>query len=601
MKRCFLTLALLLPAACVVAQERAPDAAPEAAEQSVDELIKQLGSDQYSQRRRAEEELMRLGPGIHDQLKLAEQNDDLEIAERAKYILQSMRVEWIQPQDSPEVRRALSRFGDLSADEKESRIRVLAELPKGQGLPALCRIARLDHVPKISRKAAIALLDVKLTPEERQAVVEACRQELQTIDRPATEWIAIWMREPQDRKATLVDWNKAIDAEQKLLKEDAPDTDYYTVYALLQRRLELCDELKLTDETTDALLAVVDFMGGEGDRRQFNASLVHAFEWLAEHQRWDTLSQVYEKYRGKIHGDRTLLYYYAATLAKAGNVDEANKLADRAFEMKPDSEFERLVIAERLAGLGSVDWAMRDYQAAIDALPATDFESLYARRELAMWLHDRQEFKAASDVLTEFFTAIQAKENRAAKKTLLQQIDGQAYLDALEGRQLLYLANHQHSRGEYDSERETLEQAYEKSTGDPRSAGDPDVLIAMLRLPNADDAYKQQVRDRITKMSDRYLNEIEQMPEDPSKYNQWAWLVSNTEQNAADYQKAVQHSLRSLELSPEEPSYLDTLGRCYFSAGDVENAIKSQRKAVELAPQYQIMRRQLAEFEKAKK
>ena len=41
--------------------------------------------------------------------------------------------------------------------------------------------------------------------------------------------------------------------------------------------------------------------------------------------------------------------------------------------------------------------------------------------------------------------------------------------------------------------------------------------------------------------------------------------------------------------------------RRHFSAGDVENAIKSQRKAVELAPQYQIMRRQLAEFEKAKK
>ncbi|WP_428306888.1 hypothetical protein [Lacipirellula sp.] len=595
MKRCFLTLALLLPASSVVAQEPAPDAVAKAPQQSVDELIKQLGSEQYSQRRRAEEELMRLGPAIHDQLKLAEQHDDLEIAERAKYILQSMRVEWIQPQDSQEVRRALSRFGDLSADEKESRIRILAELPKGQGLPALCRIARLDHVPKISRKAAIALLDVKLTAEDRQAVVEACRKELQTIDRPATEWIAIWMREAQDRQATLADWNKAIDAERELLKEESLDTDYYTVYALLQRRLDICDELKLTDETTNALLAIVDFMGGEGDRRQFNASLVHALEWLAEHESWDSLTQVYEKYRGKIHGDRTLLYYYAATLAKAGNLPEANKLADRAFEMKADSEFERLVIAERLAALGSVEWAMRDYRAAIDALPATDFESLYARRELATWLHDRQEYKAASDVLAEFFTAIQAKENRAARKTLLQQIDGQGYLNALEGRQLLYLANYQHARGEYDSERETLEKAYEKSDGDP------DLLIAMSRLPNVDDAYKQQVRDRITKMSDLYLNEIERMPEDPSKYNQWAWLVSNTQQTADDYQKAVRHSLRSLELSPDEPSYLDTLGRCYFSAGDVENAIKSQQKAVELAPQYQIMRRQLAEFEQAKK
>ncbi|BBO36003.1 hypothetical protein [Lacipirellula parvula] len=598
MKRCFLTLGLLLFASSVVAQEPAPEVAARAPQQSVDELIKQLGSDQYSQRRRAEEELMRLGPGIHDQLKLAEQNDDLEIAERAKYILQSMRVEWIQPQDSQEVRRALSRFGDLSADEKQSRIRTLAELPKGQGLPALCRIARLDHAPKISRNAAVALLDAELTPEETAAIADACRQELQTIDRPATEWIGLWLQEQKDRQATLAAWGKAIDVEQKLLEEKSPDTDYYTVYALLQRRLKICDELKLTDETTNALLAVVDLMAGADDRRQFNSSVVQALEWIVDHQRWDVLNQVYDKYRGKIHGDRSLLYYYAAALAKTGKVeqiDQANKLADRAFEMKPDSEFERLVIAERIAAIGAVDWAIRDYRAAIEALPATDFESLYARRELAMWLHDRQEYKAASDVLADFFVAIQAKENRAARRTLLQQVDGQAYLNALEGRQLLYLANHHHTRGEYDSERETLEKAYEKYDGDP------DVLIAMARIPGVDDAFKQQTRDRIAKMSDLYLNEIERMPEDPSKYNQWAWLVSNTQQTAADYQKAVQHSLRSLELSPDEPSYLDTLGRCYFSAGDVDNAIKSQQKAVERAPQYQIMQRQLAEFEKAKK
>ena len=119
-----------------------------------------------------------------------------------------------------------------------------------------------------------------------------------------------------------------------------------------------------------------------------------------------------------------------------------------------------------------------------------------------------------------------------------------------------------------------------------------------MTMPDATAEYKQQTRDRIAKMAESYSNQIDESPEDPSKYNQWAWLVSNTE---GDFAQAVKHSLHSLELSPNEPSYLDTLGRCYFSAGDVENAIKSQQKAVELAPQYQIMRRQLAEFEKAKK
>jgi Flp pilus assembly protein TadD len=96
-------------------------------------------------------------------------------------------------------------------------------------------------------------------------------------------------------------------------------------------------------------------------------------------------------------------------------------------------------------------------------------------------------------------------------------------------------------------------------------------------------------------MSQKHLTLIEQYPDEPSLHNQWAWLVANTE---GDYAKAVEHSKRSLELAPDEPSYLDTLGRCYYAAGDLENAVKTQRRAVELAPHYQVMRRQLAQFER---
>ena len=79
-------------------------------------------------------------------------------------------------------------------------------------------------------------------------------------------------------------------------------------------------------------------------------------------------------------------------------------------------------------------------------------------------------------------------------------------------------------------------------------------------------------------------------------YNQWAWLVSNTE---GDYDKAVRYSLRSLEFNPDQASCLDTLGRCYFSAGRIEEAVEVQRRAVELQPWMKIMRRQLDEFEAA--
>ena len=76
---------------------------------AVRQLIADLGSEPYAARRRAEEQLLRLGPEAFDELKLAENNSDLEIAERVRYIVQRMRVQWIHPEDAPEVRRALAR------------------------------------------------------------------------------------------------------------------------------------------------------------------------------------------------------------------------------------------------------------------------------------------------------------------------------------------------------------------------------------------------------------------------------------------------------------------------------------------------------------
>ena len=56
-----------------------------------------------------------------------------------------------------------------------------------------------------------------------------------------------------------------------------------------------------------------------------------------------------------------------------------------------------------------------------------------------------------------------------------------------------------------------------------------------------------------------------------------------------------------MDLRKDSPGYLDTLGRCYYAADDLENAIKYQKQAVELDPDSQQMRRQLKMFETALK
>jgi len=102
-------------------------------------------------------------------------------------------------------------------------------------------------------------------------------------------------------------------------------------------------------------------------------------------------------------------------------------------------------------------------------------------------------------------------------------------------------------------------------------------------------------RERIQKLSHKIEEEIDDNPNEPIAYNQWAWLIANTE---GDFPKAVRLSRRSLELRPDTASFLDTLGRCYYSAGEYEKAVESQREAVRLIPHMQVMQRQLKQFEK---
>jgi hypothetical protein len=571
-------------AACLTLAAGAAADAP----RSAGDLINDLGDDRYAVRRRAEQELLRQGPEVYDQLKAAEDSNDLEIAERARYIVQRMRVEWVRPDDSAEVRRILARYGDLPEAERLKRIARLNNLAADDGLPALCRIARLEPSPVVARRAALAVLSRPALSGDRPAIATASQAELGSSERAPATWIRLSLGEGADRRQALADWNAAIGAEAALLAEESPETTFEIVRELMERRLELCNELALVDETTAALLEMAE-LEGKGDADQATNNLARALRWIIDHKRWDVLDQVARARSEQLKANRRLLYYLAAATSRAGRADEATKLADEAFEMNDpfEDEADRVGAAGALAQLGFLDWAEREYRKSIKDLPVVSWESLAARRDWAMWLHDREEYKAAADVLGEFFDVL--GENRAARQRLIQQLEGRQYLNSLAARRQFYLACHYESQRDYAKQREALETAFKLYDDDP------DILIAMYRSPGAEQQYRQQTVTRIHQMSQKHLALIEQYPDEPSFHNQWAWLIANTE---GDYAKAVEHSRRSLELSPDEPSYLDTLGRCYYAADDLENAVKSQQRAVELAPHYGVMRRLLEQFQR---
>ena len=72
---------------------------------------------------------------------------------------------------------------------------------------------------------------------------------------------------------------------------------------------------------------------------------------------------------------------------------------------------------------------------------------------------------------------------------------------------------------------------------------------------------------------------------------------ANTE---GDFDRALDYSKKSVEMSPGEGELLDTLAHCYAAKKDFDNAVKYQTRAVELDPGSLQIRRSLDEFRKAR-
>jgi tetratricopeptide (TPR) repeat protein len=134
-----------------------------------------------------------------------------------------------------------------------------------------------------------------------------------------------------------------------------------------------------------------------------------------------------------------------------------------------------------------------------------------------------------------------------------------------------------------------------------------DILIAMYRL-DGDEVWRNLVM-RTLQVTTRQVDQSIQDYRDKTRrfglagddglgyqLNQYAWLVSNTE---GDKQKALDYSLESLEIETDS-ARLDTCARCYFALGDLDSAIRTQKRAIKMMPYSPAMLRQLGQFQAAK-
>jgi tetratricopeptide (TPR) repeat protein len=560
------------------------------------ELIRQLGSPQFAMRRAAAIELRQIGAEAFDMLNAATDDADLEVASSARYLLRQITVRWVRGEDSAVVRGLLQDYGNRPDETRLEQVETLARLANGDGVAALCRIARFDRSPVVSRSAALEIIRPREFTTKRMVLdADTAERELGDSSRVAAAWLRQYVEQLRDPASSVAPWQKFVDSETAKLEEGTDETNSEVVCGLVWNLADVHRQLDNTQLFSAAVGRMIDL-----DSDDSEDTTTRLLAWLTKHKSWQVLDEMLAKHEDRLQQSKRALYYAALARSRQGKADIAEQLAQKANALEPQAALESFITAHELEEHSQFEWAVREYRRTVDKEAVDSHEGILSRVYLASLLHDYEKHEEAAETLEPLVKSVQGEGRVGQLYSKLQKY----YVDrlslpeahALAARMHYYRAWQYREEDDHRRERDALELAIRS---DPTDA---DVLIAMYRLEDADEKWREAVRRRIRDLAQSFQHDIDSNPSDPTAYNQWAWLVSNTE---GDFQKAIRYSQRSLELIPPDAGeaagggFLDTLGRCYYAAGDFENAVKYQREAVEKVDYMQVMHRQLALFEKA--
>jgi len=581
----------------------------------IDRHVKQLGADDYLVREEAQRKLAKFGFEAFDAIMAATNHEDLEIATRARYLLSVLQINWTVDSDPDPVKSCLSSYGSLDANHRIAKMSQIAGLPDGAGLPALCRLVRFERVPVLSKMAAIRVLGIQ--PGRllsRELLKETLQNELSNSRRPGAKWLLTSLEFDSDPNSMLTKWNKYVSAELTEWKRAQDSVQRTIVVELVRYQLSKLVKMKRTHEATVAIRRLSKLGPG-------SLPLVSQLAgWLVTEQAWEVLLEVPAQCGPKFHSDPTLQYYLAQAYAGTGRKMLAEQIAQRAIKLLPgktphelqthlglgmylrdqrlyewsDREFRyviastprnhvlngasRLMLCASMQKRGMFKEAEKEYREAIKDKLRNIQCRLRAYQSLSDMLHDMGKDLAAADVLRE----------------MLESVDGRNFAgfsqDAARARMDFLYAMHFEKNGDRAKQRQHLKRAIDSNDRDV------EVLIAYYRLPDLTEKERKKIVKLVHALAGEIKKQVLRSPNSMAAYNEYAWLVSNTE---GDYGEALRFSRESIQLSPENGGYYDTLGRCYFALGDLENAVAAQAKAVKFEPHSRLIAKQLKFFRDA--
>jgi len=590
---CLCLIAMLETASPARAQE-----ALEANRVPIAALIDQLGSSDFTTRELAQSRLREKGLIAFDQLHAAQTDNDIEIAKRATYLIRSLQVQWALRTDAPEVRRLLAKYDENNSTGRRSLMEQLAGLPESKGLDALSRMVRFESDGRQSRYAALQVMKMPLANDSEQ--LEAFANRLEQLHSPSSRTAARWMeayaKSLIDAEAALPLWDQITRKEEQLLTTFPGRTSRQLVRDLLRRQFRLLRQLERQDEAAVVARRSVSLL--DGSREQ----LIEAIDWFASEESWMFAEVIADRFPVEFREYPELMYRLAEAFLEGGDEGKANQQAALALAINPDDLDMHLTIAAFLTGRQHHQWAVAEYQQGIEQAPIESEVGVRMRILLGEIFHD---LKQENDARLVFEPVVENRDNDDLQQSVVRFY---SRMESFVSRYWYFRACDHASREEWGQQLECLE------AGFAEDANDGDILIAMFRYKDPDEAFRAKTLNAIEASAASYEDQIKaielkikntldrleksRLQWDLARaFNQYAWLVSNT---TGDFQKAVAYSLKSLEIRNwESASYLDTLGHCYYAAKDFANAVKYQKLAVEKDPGSLGMRRQLKVFEEA--
>ena len=617
----------------------------------IDGWIKQLGDPSYIRRQNAKEQLERTGLLAFEKLRVATSDPNIEIASNAQFLLQSMRVVWALPNDSFEVQRLLKDYDEFQPSQKLDRMQRLAKLDRTDSALALLRFVRFESDENLSKIAALHLMDTAVNERGKPTAADwysVIRDGLGDSQRTGAAWLRETLRSFDEGSTDLQPWKQFVQSERKLLESNSEKTSEQAVKRLYRWIAKWLAQQGRQAEAVAFIEPSLELLATSP------ATTLDDVVWLLEHDLPQAVLKLAQQ-KPDLFNRAQLRYLLAESHLKQGDESNAEHIAGLARDMlrmaplaRAEGKFDheasqRVNLAEFLNLRGMYAWAEAELQRA-EALHATpgqlSIESeLAVRDELATfyWIGDEPQ-KAADvwhDILiraglpTDAAASVRDKSEppKAADRELLSVMtdraadSGQTFAQYVPSSYHFYLGLAALKRGDRQRARAELRAAVDVALQQPglSSPINPDIVIAMSKAAVGDEGAFKQEAERIIDDSERgFRNELASLEGELAKAttrqkrveielaissacNQLAWLLAGTGRKARE---AIELSERSLLLSEGSPTYrpiyLDTLARCYFSAGQIDKAIELQTQAVSQMPYERQMQRQLAEFKREK-